>query len=68
MIALPLDKNSIQVINICDYLGSSLSYIARLYLDPYKFDKPPVDGEPLLKNPHWIKLKVELKAAAHTSE
>jgi hypothetical protein len=66
MIGLPLDKNSIQVVNICDYLGSSLCLI-RLYLDPYKFDKPPVDGEPLAKNPHWIQLKVELEATAHTS-
>jgi hypothetical protein len=60
MIGLPLEKNSIQVVDICDYLGSSLSNLSvvRLYLDPYKFDKPPVGGEPLAKNPHWMQLKV----------
>jgi hypothetical protein len=69
MIGLPLDKNSIHVVDICDYLGSSLSNLSvvRLYLDPYKFDKPPVGGDPLTKNPHWMQLKDELEAAAHTS-
>jgi hypothetical protein len=69
MIGLPLDKNSIQLVDICDYLGSSLSNLSvvRLDLDLYKFDKPPVNGEPLAKNPHWMQLKDELEAATHTS-
>jgi hypothetical protein len=65
MIGLPLDKNGIQVVDICDYLGSSLSNLSvvRLYLDPYKFDKLPVDGEPLSKNLHWMQLKDHVEAA-----
>jgi hypothetical protein len=66
---LPLDKPSIKEVDICDYLGwSSLHPSAgRLYLDPEKYDKPPIDGESLATNPHWMQLKDALQLAAHTS-
>ncbi len=71
MISLPLDKLSIVVqgIDICDYLGYSNSdhTVCRLYLDPHKYDQPPLLGEPVSKNPQWIQLKDALEAAAHTS-
>jgi hypothetical protein len=69
MVGLPLDKTSIEEVDICDYLGwSSLHpFVGRLYLDPKKYDKPPVDGESLRTNPHWMQLKDTLQRAAHTS-
>jgi hypothetical protein len=47
---------SIVEVNICDYPGwSSLhSFVGRLYLDPKKYDKPPVAGESLVTNLHWM--------------
>jgi hypothetical protein len=69
MVGLPLDKLSIKEVDICEYLGWSSSHpsVVRLYLDPGKYDKPPLHGEPLTKNSHWIQLKVALEAAAFTS-
>jgi hypothetical protein len=69
MIGLPLDKMSIKEVDICEYLGYSSLHpsVARLYLDPEKYDKPPLIGEPLTKNPHWMQLKDALEEAAHTS-
>jgi hypothetical protein len=69
MIEKPLDKTSIELVDICTYLGPSTSRpsLARLYLDPQKYDKPPIDREPLVKNAHWNQLKDELEAAAHSS-
>jgi hypothetical protein len=69
MIGVPLDNTRIEVIDICDYLGYSSSHptVVRLYLDPQEYDKPPLIGEPVSKNPHWIHLKDSLQAAAHTN-
>jgi hypothetical protein len=69
MIGSPLDKSSIKEVDICDYLGKSTPHatIVRLYLDPAKFDKPPLFGESALQNPHWKQLKDALEAAAHAS-
>jgi hypothetical protein len=55
-------------VDICDYLGYSSSNrsVARLYLDPETYNKPPLIGEPVTKNAHWIQLKVALEGAAHT--
>ena len=68
MIGSPLDKSLIKEVDICDYLGYSASnrYVLRLYLDPVKYDKPPLNGEPMAKNPHRILLKNALEVAAHT--
>jgi hypothetical protein len=33
-------------------------------LTPKKYNKPPLNGEPLTKYPHWLQLKDALKAAA----
>jgi hypothetical protein len=68
MIGSPLDKSLIKEVDICDYLGysSSIGYVVRLYLDPDKYDKPPLNGELVSKNLHWIELKVALERAAHT--
>jgi hypothetical protein len=54
MVGLPLDKMSIKEVDICDYLGWSLSHssVVPLHLDPQKYDKPPLNGEPLKTNPH----------------
>ena len=56
-------------VDICDYLGNLTPhiYIRRLYLDPEKYDKPPLNGEHVADNPHWKQLKTALEAAAHTS-
>jgi hypothetical protein len=65
---LPLDKTCINYVDICDYLGYATSdcLVLRLYLDPHKYNKPPLLGELVSKNPHWIQLKDALEAAAHT--
>jgi hypothetical protein len=59
MIGLPLDKMSIEEVDICDYLGwpSSHPSVVCLNLDANKYDKPPADGEPLKTNLHWMQLK-----------
>jgi hypothetical protein len=69
MVGLPLDMMYIVEVDIWDYLGwSSLHFfVDRLYLDPKKYDKPPVAGESLVTNPHWMQLKIALQLAAHTS-
>ena len=69
MIGSPLDKSSIKEVDMCDYLGKSTLHrnVWRLYLDPETFDKPPLNGEPVAKNPQWKQLKDALEAAAHTS-
>jgi hypothetical protein len=69
MVGVPLDKTSIKEVDTCDYLGwSSLHpFVGHLYLDPKKYDKPPVDGESLRTNPHWTQFKDALQLAAHTS-
>jgi hypothetical protein len=70
MIGLPLDKAAVvSEIDICDFLGySNLDRtVCRLYLDPFKYDKPPLSGELVSTNPQWIQLKDALEAAAHTS-
>jgi hypothetical protein len=69
MVGLPLTMMSIVEVDICDYLGwSSLhSFVGRLYLDPEKYDKPPVARESLVTNPHWMQLKIALQLAAQTS-
>jgi hypothetical protein len=70
MVGVPLDKTSIEEVDICDYLGwSSLHpFVGHLYLDPKKYDKPPVDGESLRTNPHWTQFKDALQLVApHTS-
>jgi hypothetical protein len=57
-------------VDICDYFGVSSShppYVVHLFLDPEKYDKPPLLGEPISKNPHWMQLKDALEPAAHTS-
>jgi hypothetical protein len=68
-IAEPLDKMDIKEVDICEYLGCLTKYplIHRLYLDPEKYDKPPLVGEPVIKNPHWMQLRTALEAASHTS-
>jgi hypothetical protein len=69
MVGLPLDKTYIEEVDICDYLGwSSLHpFVGRLYIDPKKYYKPPVDGESLRTSPHLTPLKDALQLAAHTS-
>ena len=70
LIGLPLDQTSICQVDICDYLGPSslhTPFAARLYLDPEKYDKPPLEGDPISKNPHRIQQKDALEAAHHTS-
>jgi hypothetical protein len=69
MVGLPFDKMSIEEVDICDYLDwSSLHpFVGHLYLDPQKYDKPPVNGESLITNSHWTQLKDALQLAAHTS-
>jgi hypothetical protein len=63
-----LDKTYIEEVDICDYLGQSSPHLAhRLYLDPVQYDKPPLEGESISKNMHWIELKKALELAAHTS-
>jgi hypothetical protein len=68
---LSLDRTCTREVDICDYLGVSPShppYVAvHLFLDPEKYDKPPLPGEPISKNPHWMQLKDTLEPAAHTS-
>jgi hypothetical protein len=67
---LSLDKTCTRELDICDYLGVSPShppYVVHLFLDPEKYDKPPLPGEPISKNPHWMQLKDALELAAHTS-
>jgi hypothetical protein len=68
MIGLPLDKTCIKYVDICDFLGYSTCdrSVLRLYLDPQKYDQPPLIGEPVSKNPHWIQLKDALEVAAYT--
>ena len=65
----PLDHTLIEEVDICAYLGPSTPRpsLARIYLDPQKYNKPPLDGEPVSKNAHWMQLKDALEAAAHTS-
>jgi hypothetical protein len=70
MFGLPLDKTSIEEVDICDYLGWSSSlhpFVGRLYLEPEKYDKPPVDRDSLRTNLHWTQLKDDLQLADHTS-
>ena len=68
IIRLPLGKTCMDDINICDYLGQSkYPSVHRLYLDPEKYDKPPLIGESIAKNPHPMKLRSALEAAAHYS-
>jgi hypothetical protein len=69
MEGLPLDKTSIEDLDICDCLGglSLHPFYGHLYLDPKKYDKPPLDGESLQTNPHWMQLKDALQLAAHNS-
>jgi hypothetical protein len=69
MVGLPLDKMSIKEVDICEYLGwSSLHpFVGHFYLDLKMWDKPPIDGESLRTNPHWMQLKKALQLAAHTS-
>jgi hypothetical protein len=69
MVGLPLDKTSIKEVDICDYLGRSFlhPFVGRLYLDPKKYDTPPVDRESLRTDPHWRQLNDALQLAAHTS-
>jgi hypothetical protein len=69
MVGLPLNMISIVEVDICDYLGwSSLhSFVGLLYLDPQKYDKPPIARESLIRSPHWMQLKVALQLAAPTS-
>jgi hypothetical protein len=69
MDGLPLDKSSIEEVDICDYLGWSSLHpsVGRFYLDPKKYDKLPIDRESLTTNPHWMQLKDALQLAAHTS-
>jgi hypothetical protein len=63
-----LHKAATKKVDICGYLGQSTDPpIHRLYLDPEKYDKPPLDGESMIANPHWIKLKAALEVAAHSS-
>jgi hypothetical protein len=67
---LSLDKTCTREVDICDYLGVSPShppYVIHLFLDPEKYDKPPLPGEHISKNPHWMQLKDALELAAHTS-
>jgi hypothetical protein len=70
MVGLPLDKTTIEKVDICDYLGWSSLYpfVGRLYLDPKKCYKPPIDGESLRTSPNWTQLKDALQLAAYTSE
>jgi hypothetical protein len=60
---------AIEEIDICDYLGQSMLHptVHRLYLDPQKYDKPPLEGEPISENPNWKLLKDALHVAGHTS-
>jgi hypothetical protein len=69
ILGLSLDKMSIKEVDICDYLSwSSLCpSVVCLYLDPQEYDKPPLNGEPLQTNLHWMQLKDTLDVAAHTS-
>jgi hypothetical protein len=50
---------SIDKVDICDYLSWSSLHpsVGHLYLDPKKYGKPPLAGEPLRTNPHWMQLK-----------
>jgi hypothetical protein len=68
-VGAPLDVTLTKEVDICDYLGplSSHHYVVRLYLDPVKYDKPPLFGEPLSQNPHWIELKIALEMAAFSA-
>jgi hypothetical protein len=67
-IGLPLDMLAIEQIDICDYLGQSKHpTIHRLYLDPQKYDKPPLEGELIGDNPNWKLLKDALQVAGHAS-
>jgi hypothetical protein len=38
-----------------------------VYLDPQKYDKPPLKGELIGENPNWKLLKDALQVAGHTS-
>jgi hypothetical protein len=65
-----LDKTCTHKVDTCDYLGVSPShppYVVHLFLDPEKYGKPSLPGEPISKNPHWMQLKDALELAAHTS-
>jgi hypothetical protein len=66
MVGSPLDKTSVEELDICNYLNSGSPLIARLYLDPGKYSNPPVNGEPIAQNQDWLLLKASLEEAAHT--
>ena len=69
MMGLPLDLESASEVDICDYLGASTMNlnVTRLYLDPTTYNQPPLVGDSVIKNPHWLQLKLALQAAAHSS-
>jgi hypothetical protein len=66
---VPLDQSLVQEIDICDYLGYANTdrTVCRLYLDPHKYNQPPLPGESIAKHPQWMLLKVALESAAHLS-
>jgi hypothetical protein len=60
MVGLPLDKMAIQEVDSCAFLGSSPAhppFVACLFLDPEEYNKPPLEREPISKNPHCMQLK-----------
>jgi hypothetical protein len=67
MVGSPLDKTSIEELDICDYLNSGRPLIARLYLDPEKYNPPVNYEESIATNQNWLLLKASLEEAAHTS-
>jgi hypothetical protein len=68
MVGEPLSLDSLEVVDICHYLGVTaspiISCVDRLYLDPSKYHSPPSNGDPVTDNPHYLLLKNDLQRAA----